>query len=279
MTKKIIEDFLLSKAGYIKKNPLLVAKALWTNSSNHNRPKNAKELNKELEWIKEIQSNLRKAKSIEQESSDNNILSIYQRIVDEKNRPKKVLLFDLEVSPNLVFSWRIGSEVSLSTENIVKERSIICVAYKWLNDPKTYCIEWNKGDDKELLQKFSKIIESADIVLGQNSDSFDVKWLRTRCLYHRIPLSPKFNQIDTLKIAKAQFKFNSNKLDYMAKFLGHGGKIKTEYDLWKNITLNNCKASMSKMVTYCKEDVNILEKVYLDMQPYAPQKKFKYTIK
>ena len=193
------------------------------------------------------------------------------------NRPKKRLFFDLEVSANIVFSWRIGRDVSLSPDDIIKERAIICACYKWEGDDKVYSLEWNKGDDKDLLLKFSKVINSADEVITQNGDAFDIKWLRARCIYHDIPVSPKFNSIDTLKMARSGFKFNSNKLDYMGQYLNLGKKIKTDYGLWKDIMLNNSRTAMDKMVEYCKQDVNLLEQVYNKLQKFCPEKKFKYV--
>ena len=194
----------------------------------------------------------------------------------EKDRPKRRIFFDLEVSPNIVLAWRVGGDISLSPDDIIQERAIICVCWKWEHEKKVHHLQWKKGNDKALLNKFAKIINTADEVLTQNGDNFDIKWLRTRCIYHGIPVSPKFNSIDTLKLARSGFKFNSNKLDYMGKFLGVGEKTESGYKLWKEITLNNSKPAMNKMVSYCKNDVLLLERVYVKLQNYVPPKKFKY---
>ena len=175
-------------------------------------------------------------------------------------------------------TWRVGQKINISHDSIIQERAIICICYKWEGEDKVHSLEWNKGDDKALLVKFARAIDSADEVIGQNSDSFDIKWVRTRCLFHDIPISVKFNSIDTLKMARAGFNFNSNKLDYMSKFLCMEGKIKTEYDMWKKILLNNDRKSLQDMVTYCKEDVIQLEKVYEKLQKFCPVKKFKYRL-
>lgn len=278
ISKKEIEAFLLSKRGYLKKGPRNVAIAIWRKSSKHNIPKSKEELNRELDMIREIQSNLRLAKTTINTKEEDAVINAYNLILAEKNRPKKRLFFDLETSPNIVLSWRIGRDISLSHDDILQERAIICVGYKWEGDDKTYAIEWKKGDDKELLEKFSKIINSADEIITQNGDSFDIKWLRTRCIIHDIPVSNKFNSIDTLKMARAGFKFNCNKLDYMGKILGLGGKIETTYDLWKGIVLNNDKQAMDKMVEYCKMDVIRLEQIYNKLQKFSPVKKFKYKL-
>ena len=79
---------------------------------------------------------------------------------------------------------------------------------------------------------------------------------------------PTYTTIDTYKISKNKFKFNSNKLDYIAKFLGVGAKIKTDYSLWKDIVLENCETSMKKMIRYCMQDVLILERVHQKLKAH-----------
>lgn len=279
MLKKQIEQFLISHKGYLKKSPKEAAKAIWKKSSKHTLPKNQKELQKELELIKEVQANLRKAVSIEEQVFDNGLIDIYQKIIDEKNRPKKRLFFDIETSPNVVFSWRIGNKINLSHDNIINERAIICICWKWEGEDKVNSLQWNKGEDKEMLKKFAIIMDSADEVIGQNSDKFDIKWLRTRCILHNIPISAKFNSLDTLKMARQGFNFNSNKLAYMGDFLGVGNKIHTEYNLWKDICLHHSKEAMNKMIDYCKQDVVVLENVYQKLKPFCPEKRYKYVLK
>jgi len=83
---------------------------------------------------------------------------------------------------------------------------------------------------------------------------------------------PKYTTIDTLKIARSKFRFNSNKLNYIAKFLGIGQKIHTDLDLWKNIMLNKDKAALDKMVKYCKNDVILLEKVFSHLNTHIEPK-------
>lgn len=278
LTSSQVKSFLILKKGYVKKSPLIVAKKLWKSSDKASLPKTKEDVQKEIDMIRQVQSTLRTAQKVPITSEQSSILEAYEEILEYKTRKKKRLFFDLEVSPNIVFSWRIGGDISLSHDDIIKERAIICACYKWEGEKEVHSLEWNKGDDKQLLIKFSQIIDSADEIITQNGDAFDIKWLRTRCLYHNIPVSPKFNSIDTLKMAKSGFKFNSNKLDYMGQFLDMGKKIKTDYDLWKDITLDNSKTAMDKMVRYCKNDVILLEKVYHRLAPYTPPKKFKYKL-
>ena len=76
--------------------------------------------------------------------------------------------------------------------------------------------------------------------------------------------------IDTLKRARGNFKFNSNRLDYIAQFLGVGAKMDTGgFDLWKDVMKGDKKA-LKKMVRYCERDVEILQKVHDKLAPHVP---------
>lgn len=186
---------------------------------------------------------------------------------------KKRLFFDIETSPNIGFFWQAGYKLNVPYSNIIKERAIICICYKWAGDKKVYSLNWDSSqDDKEMLEQFMVIANSADELVGHNGDKFDLPWIRTRCLYHGIPCFPSYNTIDTLKSARSKFRFNSNRLDYIAKYLGFGGKTDTGFDLWKNIVLHSDKKALKKMVDYCKNDVVILEKVYNHIANYIPHK-------
>ena len=147
---------------------------------------------------------------------------------------KKRLFFDIEVSANLGMFWQSGHKISIGPESIIKERAIICICYKWEGVKECHALTWDaKQCDKKMLAEFVKIANEADELIGHNGDKFDLAWIRTRCLYHGIQMFPKYVTIDTLKVARSKFKFNSNKLNYIAKFLGIGQKIHTDLDLWK----------------------------------------------
>jgi DNA polymerase elongation subunit (family B) len=186
---------------------------------------------------------------------------------------RKRLFFDIEVSPNIGFFWQSGHQISVGYDSIIKERAIICICYKWEGKSKVYSLKWDsKQNDKKMIQDFIKVADGASELIGHNGDRFDIKWVRTQALKHGIEWTPYINTIDTLKIARNSFKFNSNRLDYLGKVLLNRGKTETGYDLWKNICLNNCEKSINKMIKYCKNDVILLEQVFEKFRPYIKPK-------
>jgi hypothetical protein len=190
---------------------------------------------------------------------------------------RKRMYFDIETSPNIGIFWRSGYNLTITPHDIIQERAIICVCWKWEGSDEVHSLTWDKNhSDKKLLKKFIKELEKADQAIAHNGDRFDIKWLRTRALFHGVNMNHSYDTIDTLKLAKSGFNFNSNKLDYIARFLGVGQKMETGgIDLWKKVCLEKCQDSLALMVEYCKRDVEILEKVFVKLNPYTkPTKQY-----
>jgi uncharacterized protein YprB with RNaseH-like and TPR domain len=186
---------------------------------------------------------------------------------------RKRLFFDIETSPNIGLFWEAGYKKNIDYSNIIQERAIICICYKWEDDKDVYSLQWDsKQNDKAMLLKFVEVANTASELVGHNGDKFDLAWIRTRCLFHGIQMFPTYTTIDTLKIARSKFKFNSNRLNYIADFLGLGQKIKTEFNLWKDILLHKDKVAMEAMIKYCKKDVVLLEKVFKHLNTHIEAK-------
>lgn len=185
----------------------------------------------------------------------------------------KRLFFDIETSYNVVSVWNIGREISISHDNLLKERAVICVSYKWADDPKVYSLVWKNGEDKQLIKNFIKVLDQASEIIGHNSDKYDLRFLRARAIKHNLAMAPKYTTIDTLKLARRGFSFNSNRLDYLGKFFGVGGKMDTGgFKLWQKIIMDNDKSALAKMVRYCNRDVLVLEKIYNRLNKYTEAK-------
>jgi len=237
-----IKEFLRSKSGYCKEG--------------------SKRLRNHLK-LKGFETTINNCKIALREVNQENRENIH-KLSSVKAR---ILIYDIETSPNIGWFWRAGFKQNISPEQITKERAIICVSYKWLGEDEVYNLNWDKEQsDHFLVEQFIETLNEADLIVAHNGDNFDLKWLRTRALYHRLKMLPSYKQFDTLKIARSKLYLNSNKLDYISKFLGFEGKIKTEIGLWMNIVFKNDRTALQKMLDYCDEDVRQLENVYNEIK-------------
>lgn len=184
----------------------------------------------------------------------------------------KRLYFDIEVSPNIVATWNVGHKTNVAYQDILEERAVICICWMWEGDKTVSELTWDANrNDKQMLKQFIAVANKADELVGHNGDSFDLKWLRTRCLIHGVPMFPSYVSVDTLKKARSGFRFNSNRLDYISRILNVGSKMQTEPGLWTKVCKND-RGALARMVKYCKNDVKILKEVYKKMAPYIVNK-------
>lgn len=181
----------------------------------------------------------------------------------------KRLFFDIETSYYLVPTFQFW-KVNINPDNILREKKIICIAYKWQYEDKVHVLKWDENqDDTKLIKDFIQVIKEADELCGHNLEKFDIKELRTRAILTGNLMFPIYRTLDTLKKSRQYFRFPSNKLDYLGKVLNAGRKLDHEgMKLWIDICEHKNKASLKKMIDYCVQDVAVLEDVYLAMSPY-----------
>lgn len=185
----------------------------------------------------------------------------------------KRMFFDIETSYMEVTKiFRIGEQY-IRPDQIKKHSAIICICWKFQGSDKIHSLKWDNGSDKAMILKFVEVMNDCDEVCGHNGDNFDIKWIRTRALYHGITSMPEIKSIDTLKISRNKLKLPSNKLDEIAKYFGLGKKIEHRgMPMWEEVIEDNSRKAMKEMVEYCKMDVELLEKIYLLLEGFAKPK-------
>lgn len=199
------------------------------------------------------------------------------------NEPR-ILFLDIETLPNILTSWGLKIHSGyISHDNILQERTILCAAWKWAGVKRVRSIAVRPGsggradeEDRRILKRLSHELSLADAVVTHNGDNFDMKWIRARLVILGMPPHKPVIQIDTKKIAKAHFYFNSNRLDYLGKAMKLGAKIKTEFDLWLDCLthrdVRTRRKALRKMIAYNKQDVILLEKIFNKMRPFVVAK-------
>ena len=130
--------------------------------------------------------------------------------------------------------------------------------------------EAKNRDDRRIITDLANLIRKADVCVAHNGDGFDLPMLNNRLLYWQLEPLGNVRTIDTLKLARKNFRLEYNKLDYLAEYLGLGRKIKTDMELWKGC-LDGDPKSLQAMKKYNRQDVLLLEKVFHTMKPYVRQ--------
>lgn len=188
----------------------------------------------------------------------------------------KLLFLDIETAPILMTSWSVRSPQAWAVW-IERDTYILMVSYRWAHERnvQTACLpdfpsyKRNKYDDKALCGLLHSLLDEADIVCAHNGDAFDVKKINSRLITNGFRPPSPYKTIDTLKIARAAFKFDSNKLDNIGRYLNEGRKIPNiGAALWRGCVDGNLK-SWATMRRYGKQDTALLARVYERVKPWA----------
>lgn len=190
----------------------------------------------------------------------------------EEGKIKKVLLFDIETAPIKAWVWGCWKQ-DVYPVQIIEDWSVLSWAAKWLGSPDVmHDAPWENGsdvrDDRKTCQSLHRLMDEADVLIAHNGKDFDVRRINTRFLIHGFGPPKPYKIIDTLKIARANFAFTSNRLDELGKSLGIGRKVEHEgFELWKKVIAGEGDAR-PRMSEYNVGDVVLLEPIYLALRAW-----------
>lgn len=183
----------------------------------------------------------------------------------------RIAVLDIETSASKVYCFgRFDQNI---TQNAVAEEGgkILVACWKWLGDTEVQRLymtptEIANQDDSSIVAILYDLYEKADAIVMHNGKKFDHRMVQTRGVYHGYGKLPTIKVIDTLEMAKKVLRLPSNKLDSIGAYFGLGRKeVTTGIDLWKRVQENE-EGAMKEMVSYCIQDVELLEAVYYQLQ-------------
>lgn len=184
----------------------------------------------------------------------------------------KILLLDIETAPKVALVWRFFKE-NISPKQVKQHGHIMSFAAKWLGAQEVFYEENRKEDDKKIVEKLTKLLDEADVVVAHNGEEFDLKQIRARALVHRLPPPSPVKIVDTCKIARKEFGFASNSLEYLSNVLELKRRKTSHkkfpgFELWLECLRKNEEA-WKELMDYNIEDVLVLEELYLALRPWT----------
>lgn len=144
-------------------------------------------------------------------------------------------------------------------------------AAKWLGEDKIMYKENRKGNDKKIVKRMFDLLDEADIAVAHNGRKFDFPIIMGRGLVHGFSPPSPYHIVDTLDTARREFRFTNNSLAVLSRELGlteKGGHKKFPgFELWL-ACLKGEDAAWKEMEEYNRDDVVVLEELYLLLRPF-----------
>ena len=155
-------------------------------------------------------------------------------------------------------------------KDLTRDWTLLGASWKFKGEKNPSVVSVKSDDvfnDEGVVRVLYEVLKEADVLVGHNSDAFDLKKFNTRAVIYGLPpLHIRTNQtVDTLKIAKKYFKFTSNSLAYIANYLGVDAKDQSPD--WR-LVMEGCDDELRYMREYNKQDVLVTEQVYDILKSY-----------
>lgn len=181
----------------------------------------------------------------------------------------KILFYDVETAPSLAYVWKIWKE-NIGTSQLLESGRVISWAARYLGDGPDevyFMSEFEHGHDN-MIEGLHGILEEADVICAYNGDNFDRPVVNAEFLRARLAPPAPSKQIDLYRVVKQNFRFISNRLDYVATHLGLEGKLDTGgFELWARC-LEGDPEAWQTMEEYNCQDVFVLEELYHRLLPW-----------
>lgn len=188
-----------------------------------------------------------------------------------ENAPK-VLVLDIETKYLVLNGWQLFNQ-NFGLEQIEEDWSILSFSAKWYDSDEVMYHDVSEMSEFDLLLKLHELLNEAHFVIAHNGRRFDLKKIRARMIAEGFkPYSP-VRIIDTFEIAKKEFGFSSNKLQYLTTLLckTHVKSSHAKFAgflLWKEFVKGNPEA-IREMREYNQIDVLSLQELYDILSPWS----------
>lgn len=179
----------------------------------------------------------------------------------------KILHIDIETAPNKAYVWGLWKQ-NVAINQIVEPGYTLCWAAKWHGKREVFFDSVYESGTSRMLKRIHKLLDEADVVCHYNGQKFDIPTLQGEFLMEGLGPPSQFKQLDLLKTTRSQFRFPSNKLDYVVQQLGLGSKTKhMGMEMWRDC-MDGCDKAWKVMKRYNIQDVRLLEKYYKRLLPW-----------
>jgi len=181
--------------------------------------------------------------------------------------PLKILHLDIETAPMLGYFWNMFPKY-IPIGHVAKAGYTLCWSASWEGSHECFHASIHEDGEKGMLDKIHKLLDEADAVVHYNGTQFDIPILNREFVRNHMPPPGKYIEIDLIKPVRKQFRWDSNKLDWVCQQLKLGAKTQHKgMELWFDCMAGDEKA-WKIMLAYNKQDVLLLKKLYRRLLPW-----------
>lgn len=196
----------------------------------------------------------------------------------------KILIFDIETMALVAWTWA-DNMYETGLVEIIKPGLVLGYSAEWLESGEVKTRMWSDyegykpyhtlgayivappNEDRAIVKDIWELLNQADIIVVQNGQAFDLRYMNSRFVYYGLPPLKPVEVVDTKRAYKKYLRLPSYSLDNISEYYGLGRKKEHEgWPLWKKCILGDPQA-IKKMKLYNRHDVVLTKEIYLKIRP------------
>ena len=214
----------------------------------------------------------------------NRLKHIQPRIAPTVN--VNAVTLDVERIPGLHRTWHRGQTITgpfwdlneikawtgkrIHADDVKEWPRTICAAWKWYDQEDVeFAAEWQVGGYDGFMRAVWEVFDRADLIIGHNADRFDARHLMGGWAEMGLPAPAPYKVVDTLKIARGTFAYESNTLDALNKRLGIDAKTDKYDSRVAKAAVAGDKEAQDRIRFYNMGDIAASEALFDRLRPYA----------
>lgn len=189
------------------------------------------------------------------------------------DRPPRILTLDIErlQGEARIKFWDLSDYKNrrIHASSVEEWPRTICAAWRWYGSKKVgFAAEWDGRED--MLRTVWDLYHQADIVVGHNLQSFDTKKLRSEWLLMGLTPPAPWKTVDTLKVARSVFGFESNTLASLTDRLGIATKTDHYDPRCAELAVAGDVKAQRRLKAYNRGDIAATEALMAVLLPWMP---------
>lgn len=194
--------------------------------------------------------------------------------------PVKVLIYDIEVSPLLAWTY---NRYNTNVVKVEQEQKLLSIAYLELvidgnqtildgdiDNIECITLEDVNYDERALTVKLWELFNNNQIVCGFNNKNFDDRHCYKYFMKYNLKPPVPIKQLDIFKEWKKIATLSSNGLDSVNRYLLNDSKTEIKVgDLWYDCLVHKSKEAYSLLKEYNRQDIVLTYNLLKEMVPFT----------
>lgn len=127
----------------------------------------------------------------------------------------------------------------------------------------------DRKNDSEICEDIANELGKHAVVVTHYGSGFDIPYLRAKMIKYGLnPLPPMYG-VDTYRLAKANLRVSSKRLENLCRYFELGSKSGVEGNLWLEAGVNGSRVAMDSVLAHNVQDVVLLERLAAMLFPYS----------